>query len=72
MKSILKIIISTSMSVLAIANQAPAACLPKSGHSVRCLKSLYPNDTIKIDYSLPEEVNSTAGNNFLFNVCKVS
>ena len=63
MNIILSIIISTSLSVLAIATQAPAACLSKSGHSVRCLASVV-DGTVKTDYTLPEEVKNTAGNTF--------
>ena len=65
MNIILRIIISTSLSVLAIANQVPAACLTKSGYSVRCFHTENTDGTVNTNYTLPEDVNSTAGNNFL-------
>ena len=65
MNIILSIIISTSLSVLAIATQDPAACLPKSGHSVKCLYNLNTDGRVNTNYyTLPEEVKNTAGNTF--------
>ena len=68
MNIILSIIISTSLSVLAIATQDPAACLPKSGHSVRCLHIEKKDGTVTNNFTLPEENKNTAGNNFFFKV----
>ena len=65
MKSILRIFISTYFSVLAIANQVPAACLPKSGYSVRCVREFSYQDGegfSKVNHTLPDMENSTAGN----------
>ena len=64
MNIILSIIISTSLSVLAIATQDPAACLPKSGHSLTCFHTENKDGTVNTNYALQEEVKNTAGNTF--------